>query len=155
MNDDRNSVNAEQSNKWQTTRLKYRKYDEALIKKAKTMLVYGVSPGKVALLCRLDPAYVDQLFLTWNPTFRRICKPNQFTTQRMAKQLFSDGANLESICKLLDIPIFTLSEYLITAGVSRVDVMARMPEPTHKLAVEYRKTIARKQRAKHKAFSLH
>lgn len=155
MNDDRNSVNAEQSNKWQTTRLKYRKYDEALIKKAKTMLVLGHTINKTALLCRLDPEFVAKLHETWNPTFRRLTKPNAFTAARMAKQLFNDGAGLESICKLLDIPLYTLSEYLITAGVSRVDVMARMPEPTHKLAVEYRKTIARKQRSKHKAFSLH
>lgn len=155
MNETQNSANAEQSNKWQTTRLKYRKYDEALVKKAKTMLVHGHSVQKVSLLLRLDPEFVAKLYETWNPRFRRLTKPNQYTAQRMAKQLFADGANLESICKLLDIPLFTLGEYLITSGVSQSDLMARMPEPDHKLVSEYRKTIARKQRSKHKAFSLH
>lgn len=155
MNVTQNSVNAEQSNKWQTTRLKYRKYDEALVKKAKTMLVHGYTINKVALLLRLDPEFVAKLHETWNPRFRRLTKPNQYTAQRMAKQLFTDGANLESICKLLDIPLFTLVEYLITSGVSQADLMARMPEPDHTLMSEYRKTIARKQRSKHKAFSLH
>lgn len=150
-----NSLNAEQANKWQTTSLKSRKYDEALVKKAKTMLVHGHSVQKVSLILRLDPEFVAKLHETWNPRFRRLTKPNQYTAQRMAKQLFTDGANLESICKLLDIPLFTLGEYLITAGVSLADLMARMPEPDHKLMSEYRKTIARKQRSKHKAFSLH
>lgn len=155
MNVTQNSVNAEQSNKWQTTRLKYRKYDEALVKKAKTMLVHGHSVQKVSLILRLDPEFVAKLHETWNPRFRRLTKPNQYTAQRMAKQLFTDGANLENICKVLDIPLFSLVEYLITAGVSQADLMARMPEPNHKLMSEYRKTIARKQRLKHKAFSLH
>jgi hypothetical protein len=146
MNVTQNSLSAEQSNKWQTTRLKYRKYDEALVKKAKTMLVHGYTINKVALLLRLDPEFVAKLHETWNPRFRRLTKPNQYTAQRMAKQLFTDGANLESICKLLDIPLFTLVEYLITSGVNQADLMARMPEPDHKLMSEYRKTIARKQR---------
>lgn len=150
MNENYNSgVNAEQSNKWQTTRLKYRKYDEALVKKAKTMLVHGHTVHKVALLLRLDPEFVAQLFETWNPRFRRISKPNQYTAQRMAKQLFTDGANLESICKLLDIPLFTVVEYLSLGGdFPQADLMARMPEPHHRLMVEYRKTLARKQRTR-------
>lgn len=142
-----NSANAEQPNKWQTTRLKYRKYDDALVKKAKTMLVHGYTVHKVALLLRLDPEFVAQLFETWNPRFRRISKPNQFTAQRMAKQLFTDGANLESICKLLDIPMFTVFEYLSLGGdFPQADLMARMPEPHHRLMVEYRAVLARKHR---------
>ncbi|MCT4709971.1 hypothetical protein MUA04_07200 [Enterobacteriaceae bacterium H11S18] len=157
MNDIASSVNAEQNEQQpDLTRLfKNRRRCDSVVKAAKTLLVLGQSVHKVALLLRLDPEFVATLAETWNPRFRRLTKPNQYTAQRMAKQLFDDGANLESICKLLDIPLFTLGEYLITSGVSQADLMARMPEPTHKLVVEYRKTIARKERSKHKAFSLH
>lgn len=119
------------------------------------MLVAGHSPGKVALILRLDPEYIAELAKTWNPRFRQKEKMNQFAVSRLTYQLFTDGADLSSICKLLNLGLFTVVTYLANEGIPRAEVMSRFPPETDPLVREYRKILKRHAHRKQKPLRLH
>lgn len=124
---------------------KSRSRDSSLIDMAKKMLVYGMSPGKVALLLRLDPEFVAELARTWNPKFRKVKYTSQWTTKRTVRQYFDSGARLNKICADLQLPLFSVITFLQRDGVSYSEIASRMPDSDDPLFIEYRKTITRKQ----------
>lgn len=126
---------------------KKRRRDDSIVKTAKTLLVHGVTTGKVALLLRLDPEFVAELAKTWNPKFRKVKYTSQWTTNRTVRQYFDSGAMLEKICVDLQLPLFSVITLLQRDGVSDQEMAARMPDSDDPLFIEYRKTITRKQAA--------
>ncbi|MFS9379714.1 hypothetical protein QNN88_03330 [Citrobacter sp. ANG330] len=124
---------------------KKRRRDESIVKTAKTLLVHGVSPGKVALLLRLDPAFVTELAETWNPRFRRVKYTSQYATKVTVRQYFDSGAMLEKICQDLQLPLFTVVTLLKREGISDQQMASRMPDQTDPLYIAYRETVVRKQ----------
>lgn len=134
---------------------KRRRRDESVTRTAKSMLVAGHSPGKVALILRLDPEYIAELAKTWNPRFRQSEKMNQFAVSRLTYQIFTDGADLSSICKLLNLGLFTVVTYLANEGIPRAEVMSRFPPETDPLVREYRKILKRHAHRKQKPLRLH
>jgi len=126
---------------------KKRRREDSIVKTAKILLVQGVTPGKVALLLRLDPEFVADLAKTWNPKFRKVKYTSQWTTKLTVRQYFDSGAMLKKICVDLQLPLFSVITLLQRDGVSDQEMASRMPESDDQLFIEYRKTIARKQAA--------
>lgn len=124
---------------------KRRRRDDNIVKTAKTLLVHGVTSGKVALLLRLDPEFVAELAKTWNPKFRKVKYTSQWTTKRTVRQYFDSGARLNKICADLQLPLFSVITFLQRDGVSNSEIASRMPDSDDPLFIEYRKTITRKQ----------
>lgn len=142
-----NSLKAEQEALPDLTRLfKKNRRDESVLKTAKTLLVHGFSPGKVALLLRLDPEFVAELAKTWNPRFRRVAYTSQWTTKRTVREYFNSGATLEKICADLQLPLFTVVTLLKREGITEKEMASRMPDHDDPLLVAYRETVARKQK---------
>lgn len=123
---------------------KKRRYDESIVKTAKTLLVHGVSPGKVALLLRLDPIFVAELAQTWNPVFRRVRYTSQWSTRRTVRQYFDSGAMLEKICTDLQMPLFTVVTLLKRDGITDQQMASRMPDHDDPLFAAYSEIVARK-----------
>ncbi|HCT4275598.1 hypothetical protein UD636_09220 [Citrobacter braakii] len=134
---------------------KNRRRDESVVKTAKTLLVHGYAPGRVALILRLDPEFVGELAKTWNPRFRRVKHTSQHATGVTVRQYFESGAMLENICVDLQLPLFTVVRYLSNESIPRAEIMARFPEETDPLVIEYRKTLSRHAHRKQKAPRLH
>ncbi|MFV9329160.1 hypothetical protein [Citrobacter europaeus] len=134
---------------------KNRRRDESILKTAKTLLVYGMTSGRVALILRLDPDFVAELAKTWNPRFRRVKHTSQHVTGVTVRQYFESGVMLEKICADLQIPLFTVVRYLSNEGIPRAEIMARFPEETDPLVIEYRKTLSCHAHRKQKAPRLH
>lgn len=126
---------------------KKRRRDDSIVKTAKTLLVHGVTPGKVALLLRLDPEFVAELAKTWNPKFRKVKYTSQWTTKRTVRQYFESGATLDKICVDLQLPLFSVITLLQRDGVSDQEMASRMPNSDDPLFIDYRETITRKQAA--------
>ncbi|MCR3706741.1 MULTISPECIES: hypothetical protein [Citrobacter freundii complex] len=124
---------------------KKRRRTETVVKTAKTMLVHGIQPGKVALLLRLDPEFTAELAKIWNPRFRRVKHTNQHKTGVTVRQYFDSGAMLEKICADLQLPLFSVITFLQRDGVSDQEISSRMPVSDDPLFIEYWKTISRKQ----------
>jgi len=124
---------------------KKRRRDESVVKTAKTLLVHGMTPGKVALLLRLDPDFIAELAKTWNPRFRRVSHANQYTAKRMARMYYESGALLATICRDLQLPLYTVVAHLKAEGVTEQQMADRMPENDDPLLVAYHETVARKQ----------
>lgn len=110
------------------TRLyKRRCRDESVIKKAKSLLVHGMTVSKVALLLRLPLEKVQQLHSEgWNNRCRRVTPHNAWTCQKLAIQCFRSGAMLTEICSLTDMPIFTIISMLEREGIAFADLLPRM-----------------------------
>lgn len=126
--------------------------DTSLIETAKKMLVHGYSPGKTALLLRLPYDQVKGLYdNSWNPRCRKISNTSQYATRVTVHQYFESGAMLENICVDLQLPLFTVVRYLSNEGIPRAEIMARFPEETDPLVIEYRKTLSRHAHRKQKA----
>lgn len=127
------------------TRLyKLRCRDESVIKKAKSLLVHGMTVSKVALLLRLPLEKVQQLHSEgWNNRCRRVTPHNAWTCQKLAIQCFRSGAMLTEICSLTDMPIFTIISMLEREGIASADLLPRMPSEADPLMVEYRRTVSR------------
>ncbi|MBS6568773.1 hypothetical protein [Klebsiella grimontii] len=127
------------------TRLyKRRCRDESVIKKAKSLLVHGMTVNKVALLLRLPLDKVQQLHSEgWNNRCRRVTPHNAWTCQKLAIQCFRSGAMLTEICSLTDMPIFTIISMLEREGIASADLLPRMPSEADPLMVEYRRTVSR------------
>lgn len=127
------------------TRLyKRRCRDESVIKKAKSLLVHGMTVSKVALLLRLPLEKVQQLHSEgWNSRCRRVTPHNAWTCQKLALQCFHSGAMLAEICSLTDMPLFTIISMLEREGVASADLLPRMPEESDPLMIEYRRTVSR------------
>ncbi len=97
--------------------------------------------GKVALLLRLDPEFVAELAETWNPRFRRITYTNQYVTRLTVRQYFESGSMLATICRDLQMPLFTVISHLCSEGVTDQQMTSRMPDRTDPLYIAYRKTV--------------
>ena len=134
---------------------KNRRRDESILKTAKTLLVHGMTSGRVALILRLDPDFVAELAKTWNPRFRRVKHASQHATGVTVRQYFESSAMLENICADLQLPLFTVVRYLSNEGIPLAEIMARFPEETDPLVIEYRKTLSRHAHRKQKAPRLH
>lgn len=126
---------------------KKRRRDESILRTAQKLLVMGMTPGKVALVLRLDPEFVAELAKTWNPKFRKVKYTSQYATKRTVRQYFDSGAMLEKICADLQLPLFSVITFLQRDGVSDQEMASRMPVSDDPLFIEYRKTISRKQAA--------
>lgn len=140
-----NSLTADQKTQNLERFFKKRRRDESVVKTAKTLLVHGMTPGKVALLLRLDPDFIAELAKTWNPRFRRVSHANQYTAKRMARMYYESGALLATICRDLQLPLYTVVAHLKAEGVTEQQMADRMPENDDPLLVAYRETVARKQ----------
>ncbi|HBR4580724.1 hypothetical protein [Citrobacter freundii] len=127
------------------TRLyKRRCRDESVIKKAKSLLVHGMTVSKVALLLRLPLEKVQQLHSEgWNSRCRRVTPHNAWTCQKLAIQCFGTGCPLVQICRITDRPLFSVIKMLTAEGVSMGALRQYMPPETDPLMVEYRKTLSR------------
>lgn len=134
---------------------KKRRRDESVLKTAKTLLSHGVSPGKVALLLRLDPEFVAELAKTWNPRLRRVAYTSQWTTKRTVREYFDSGAMLEKICVDLHLPLFSVVQFLKQDGITPQQMQARWPEHDNQLVIEFRKTVQRHAHRKQKPPRLH
>lgn len=134
---------------------KKRRRDESVVKTAKALLVHGMTPNKVALLLRLDPDFVAELAKTWNPRFRRVTHTNLYATRRMARMYFESGALLATICRDLQLPLYTVVAHLKAEGVTDQQMANRMPDRDDQLYVEYIKTVKRHRNRKQKSPQLH
>ncbi len=154
MNDDRNGVNAEQTEQQpdlpDLTRLfKNRARDESVIEKCKHLLIAGVPPGKVALLLRLPLDKVQGLYeSSYNPRCRRFAKTNAYQNARLALQSFQEGEFLADISTALGMPIYTLVQSLRQNGVAESAINDRFPPAGDPLMVEYLRVCERKSRRK-------
>lgn len=138
------------------TRLfKNRRRDDSIVKTAQKLLVMGMTCGKVALLLRLDPEFVAELAETWNPRFRRITYTNQYVTRLTVRQYFESGSMLATICRDLQMPLFTVISHLHSEGVTDQQITSRMPDRTDPLYITYRKTVKHHANRKHKPIQLH
>ncbi|WP_313375073.1 hypothetical protein [Pantoea sp. CTOTU50773] len=137
------NVNQPHQSALHSSKLKYRKYDESIVKKAKSLLVLGWTPGRVACYLRLDTEFVKRLHSeSWNPRSRQITERNAFTSQRLAFQYFQSGADLVAIADVLDLPLFTVIKFLEKAHLPSDEIRKRLPDSSHTMMKEYRKTLA-------------
>lgn len=150
-----NSLKAEQKIQNLERLFKKRRRDESILKTAKTLLVHGHSPGKVALLLRLDPDFVVELAKTWNPQFRRVAYTSQWTMKHTVREYFDSGAMLETICTDLQLPLFSVVQFLERDGITPQQMQARWPEHDNQLVIEFRKTVQRHTHRKQKPPRLH
>lgn len=134
---------------------KKRRRDESVVKTAKTLLVHGMTAGKVALITRLDPDFVAELAKTWNPRFRRVSHANQHTAKRMARMYYESGALLATICRDLQLPLYTVVAHLKAEGVTEQQMAYGLPDRDDPLYVEYIKTVKRHANRKQKSPQLH
>jgi len=141
-----NSLTAEKPNQDLKRLFKTRRRDESVLKTAKTLLVHGMTPNKVALLLRLDPEFVAELAKTWNSKYRKVKYTSQYATKVTVRQYFDSGAMLEKICADLQMPLFTVVTLLKRDGISDQEMASRMPNHDDPLYVAYRETVARKQK---------
>lgn len=146
MCDAANSLTAEKSNQDLKYLFKKRRRDESIVKTAKTLLVHGMTPNKVALLLRLDPEFVAELAKIWNSKYRKVKYTSQYATKVTVRQYFDSGAMLEKICADLQMPLFTVVTLLKRDGISDQEMASRMPNHDDPLYVAYRETVARKQK---------
>lgn len=151
------NVNQPHQSALQSSKLKYRKYDESIVKKAKSLLVLGWTPGRVACYLRLDTEFVKRLHSeSWNPRSRQITERNAFTSQRLAFQYFQSGADLITIADVLDVPLFTVIAFLEKALLPSDEIRKRLPDASHVLMKAYRKTVAHHARKiKHDEITAH
>lgn len=138
------------------TRLfKCRSLDVDVLRKCKYMLIAGVPPGKVALICRLPLDRVIELYnSSYNPRCRRFAKTNCYTNARLALCSFNEGATLADICTVLGLSLYWVVMSLRQNGVAESAINARMPSADDPLCVEYRRVVARKAASKFKPIQI-
>ncbi|NIF34039.1 hypothetical protein F3J29_18070 [Enterobacter sp. Cy-643] len=145
MCDAANSLTAEKTNQNLKRLFKVRRRNESVVKAAKTLLVHGMTPNKVALLRRLDSEFVAELAKTWNPKFRRVTHTSQWTTKRTVREYFDSGAMLEKICIDLQLPLYSVVLFLERDGITFQEMQARWPDHNDPLVVAYHEIVSRKQ----------
>ncbi|HHP1347165.1 hypothetical protein LUS60_24190 [Raoultella planticola] len=132
------------------TRLfKNRCRDSDVMRKCKHLLIAGMPPGKVSLVCRLPLERVQELFnSSYNPTCRRFAKTNSYTNARLALTSFNEGATLAEICTALGLSLYWVVMSLRQNGVAESSINARMPPANDPLYLEFimvskRKAVSR------------
>ncbi|HDT6580605.1 TPA: hypothetical protein QFT02_000772 [Raoultella ornithinolytica] len=128
------------------TRLyKRRCRDESVIKKAKSLLVHGMTVNKVALLLRLPLEKVQQLHSEgWNSRCRRVTRVNAYQNAKLALTSFNEGATLAEICQALGLPLYTVVMSLRQNGVAESAIQARLPPADDPLTLAYNIVVTRK-----------
>ncbi|BBQ65997.1 TPA: hypothetical protein ACP56Q_002083 [Klebsiella quasipneumoniae] len=138
------------------TRLyKRRCRDESVIKKAKSLLVHGMTVNKVALLLRLPLEKVQQLHSEgWNSRCRRVTRINAYQNAKLALTSFNEGATLAEICQALGLPLYTVVMSLRQNGVAESAIQARFPSPDDPLTLAYNIVVTRKSASRFKPVKL-
>ncbi|WP_416337471.1 hypothetical protein LW586_20895 [Klebsiella quasipneumoniae] len=138
------------------TRLfKNRCRDSDVMRKCKHLLIAGMPPGKVSLVCRLPLERVIELYnSSYNPRCRRFAKTNSYTNARLALCSFNEGATLADICTVLGLSLYWVVMSLRQNGVAESAINARMPSADDPLCVEYRRVVTRKAASKFKPIQL-
>lgn len=122
---------------------------------AKYLLVIGLGVNEVALRTRLPLKAVQELAVSYNPRFRKISNRRQCDMENIAVDMLRRGDSLEKICRFLDLPLYTVVQYLRKSGVKEEEINSRIPPADNPLFIEYQKTVQRKAKAKYKPLSLH
>lgn len=126
-----------------------------IMQKCKHLLIAGMLPGRVALICRLPLEKVQELYdNSYNPRCRRFSKTNEYTNARLALTLFNEGETLADICTALGLPLFTVVMALRQNGVAESAINACMPPADDPLYVEYRLVCERKSASKQKPIQI-
>lgn len=174
-NDDRNGISADQNEPEQKpdqqakidlpdlpdpevpdlTRLyKRRCRNGDIMQKCKHLLIAGMLPGRVALICRLPLEKVQELYdNSYNPRCRRFAKTNEYTNARLALTSFNEGADLSAICTALGLSLYWVVMSLRQNGVAESAINARMPYDDP-LYVEYRRVCERKATSRFKTIRI-
>lgn len=135
---------------------KLRCRDESVIKKAKSLLVHGMTVSKVALLLRLPLERVQQLHSEgWNNKCRRVTRINAYQNAKLALTSFNEGATLAQICQALGLPLYTVVMSLCQNGVAESAIQARLPPADDPLTLAYNIVAERKSTSRFKPIRLH
>lgn len=169
-NDDRNGVNAEPEQKPDQparidlpdpelpdlTRLyKRRCRNGDIMQKCKHLLIAGMLPGRVALICRLPLEKVQEHYdNSYNPRCRRFARQNEHTNARLALTSFNEGETLADICTALELSLYWVVLSLRQNGVAESAINSRMPPADDPLCVEYRKVCERKAASRFKPIQI-
>lgn len=138
------------------TRLyKRRCRDESVIKKAKSLLVHGMTVNKVALLLRLPLEKVQQLHSEgWNSRCRRVTRINAYQNAKLALTSFNEGATLADICTALGLSLYWVVMSLRQNGVAESSINGRMPPTNDPLYVEFIMVSKRKAASRFKPIQI-
>lgn len=135
---------------------KLRCRDESVIKKAKSLLVHGMTVSKVALLLRLPLERVQQLHSEgWNNKCRRVTRINAYQNAKLALTSFNEGATLAQICQALGLPLYTVVMSLRQNGVAESAIQACLPPADDPLTLAYNIVAERKSTSRFKPILLH
>ncbi len=152
-----NSRQADQEELPDLTRLyKNRARDSDIIKKCKRLLIAGMPPGKVALVCRLPLEKVLELYdNSYNPRCRRFANRNSFQDAKLALTMFQQGEPLVDICAALGgLHLYTVVMSLRQNGVAESAIEQRLPPPGDPLLIEYQRVCKRKSTSRYKAIQI-
>ncbi|MEE8731627.1 MAG: hypothetical protein SOI28_21225 [Rahnella inusitata] len=126
-----------------------------IMQKCKHLLIAGMLPGRVALICRLPLEKVQELYNnSYNPRCRRFAKTNEYTNARLALTSFNEGATLADICTALGLSLFWVVMSLRQNGVAESAINARLPSPGDPLLTEYTRVCRRKSASKFKTIQI-
>lgn len=110
------------------TRLfKNRARDSDVIKKCKRLLIAGMPPGRVALVCRLPLEKVLELYNSYNPRCRRFANRNSYQDSKLALTMFHQGESLADICAALGgLHLYTVVMSLRQNGIAESAIEQRL-----------------------------
>lgn len=152
-----NSRQADQAEKLpDLTRLfKNRARDSDVIKKCKRLLIAGMPPGRVALVCRLPLEKVLELYNSYNPRCRRFANRNSYQDSKLALTMFHQGESLADICDALGgLHLYTVVMSLRQNGVAESAIQQRLPPEGDPLLIEYQRVCKRKSTSRYKAIQI-
>lgn len=126
-----------------------------IMQKCKHLLIAGMLPGRVALICRLPLEKVQELYNnSYNPCCRRFAKTNEYTNARLALTSFNEGATLADICTALGLSLYWVVMSLRQNDVTDAAMAPRFPPYDDPLYVEYRKVCERKATSRFKPIQI-
>lgn len=138
-----------------TLLFKCRSRDVDVLRKCKHMLIAGMPPGKVALICRLPLDRVIELYnSSYNPRCRLFAKTNSYTNARLALTSFNEGATLADICTALGLSLYWVVMSLRQNGVAESSINARMPPANDPLYIEFIMVSKRKAASRFKPIQI-
>ena len=152
-----NSLKADPEELPNLTRLfKNRARDSDVIKKCKRLLIAGMPPGKVALVCRLPLEKVQERYdNSYNPRCRRFANRNSFQDAKLALTMFHQGESLADICDALGgLHLYTVVMSLRQNGVAESAIEQRLPPEGDPLLIEYQRVCKRKAGSRYKAIQI-
>ncbi|PLL64670.1 hypothetical protein CWN17_03355 [Klebsiella pneumoniae] len=138
------------------TRLfKNRARDSDVIKKCKRLLIAGMPPGRVALVCRLPLEKVLELYNSYNPRCRRFANRNSYQDSKLALTMFHQGESLADICAALGgLHLYTVVMSLRQNGIAESAIEQRLPPEGDPLLIEYQRVCKRKAGSRYKAIQI-